>query len=448
MTDLVIIGAGPGGFDTALFAAERGLDVVLIEKEQVGGTCLNWGCIPTKALYHNAKHLLDLAELDTFGVDLKNYSIDYDKIRVRKEQIVADQIDNIETSLERSGVRLIRGTATIDDATHVRVGDETIETSRIIIATGSSVRPLDFPGNDLDIVVDSRRILELTTFPKRLVVIGGGVIGCEMASIFRAFECEVTLVEFQSDLLPPFDADLRKRARNLYKRAGIDIHTNSELTEVKATGDSHVAVVKTKKGDVEIPTDMVLVATGRVPNYGGLDLTGLAIAHTKHGISVDANKMTSVDGIYAIGDVNGELMLAHKATYDGYKAVSHILGDDLSIRFDLVPSVVFSFPEIAAVGKTEDELKGNAVSYRKNKYLYKTNGKAQCMNETDGFVKMLVDDNGVLLGCHIIGADASTLIHEVTAMMNRNITIDDYKSVIHAHPTLSEIIGECIKGFD
>jgi dihydrolipoamide dehydrogenase len=443
MRDLIIIGAGPGGFDTALFAREHGLDVVLIEKEFVGGTCLNWGCIPTKALYHNAERIHQTKTASIFGVTIDRFTINYDSIKTRKEQIVDNQINNIHMSLKRAGVELITGTASIVGLHKVEVNGQILEAKNIILATGSKVRRISFTGDTLPVVHDSKDLLSLETFPKQLIVVGGGVIGTEMASIFNEFDCHVTIVEFQDEILPPLDKDIKKRARNLYKRKGIDIYTSSSLIEVKQVENRYVAVIKGKK-TIEIETDYVLLATGRAPSFGGIDLDGMGLHYTTNGVTVNKNKQTSIPHIYAIGDVNGELMLAHKATYDGYKAVSHILNKDMKIDFDLVPSVVFSFPEIATVGKTEDQLQDSTIL--KNKYLYKTNGKAECMAETDGFIKMIADEDGHILGCHIIGAHASDLIHEVTAMMNQKIRISEYKNMIHAHPTLSEVIGECLKG--
>ncbi|QMS85934.1 dihydrolipoyl dehydrogenase [Candidatus Xianfuyuplasma coldseepsis] len=446
MRDVVIIGAGPGGFDTAIFAKEHGLDVVLVEENIVGGTCLNWGCIPTKALYHNAKQIAQVKEADTFGIHIQSMNIDYDVIKERKESIVSHQVNNIETSLKRLGVELIQGTATIKDANTVVVNGTELATKHIIIATGSSVRKFPFKGDTLMIIHDSKDLLDLHEFPKRLLVVGAGVIGCEMASIFQHFDAEVTLVEYQKEILPPLDQDIQKRARNLFKRKGLTIHTSATLDEIRQVDDEYVAFVKTKKGIVEIPTDYVLLATGRQPNFGGINLEQLGIDYQASGIVVNDNKQTSIDNIYAIGDVNGELMLAHKATYDGYKAISHMLNQPMDINFDLVPSVVFSFPEIASIGKTEEDLQG--TTYHKSKYMYKTNAKAQCMNETDGFIKMLANEENVLVGCHIIGAHAADLIHEVGSLMYTKISIDSYRNIIHAHPTLSEIIGECIKGFE
>ncbi len=445
MKDLVIIGAGPGGFDAAIFAKEHGLDVTLIEKHKVGGTCLNYGCIPTKALYHNASTVKNMEELNVFGIEVDKYSIDYNAIKARKEEIVASQVGNIILTLKKLGVELIEGNATIVSKNQVLVNDIIIETKNIIIATGSVSKLLSFEGSDLPIVNDSTGILSLKEFPKKMVIVGAGVIGCEMATIFNYFECEVTLVEYEKEILPPLDTDIKKRARNLYKRQGIKIYTKSAFKKLIQKDSSYFAVIESKGKTIEIETDYILLSTGRVPNYGGLDLDKQGIKLSKTGIEVNEFFQTSIDNIYAIGDVTGILMLAHKATYDGYKAVSHILNKDMDINFDQVPSVVFSFPEIATVGVTEQELEGK--TYRTNKYLFKTNAKAQCANETDGFIKMIIDEDDILVGCHIIGVHASNLIHEVTSIMYKKININEYKNIIHAHPTISEVVGECIKGF-
>lgn len=444
MTDVIIIGAGPGGFDTAIYAKEKGLDVTLIEKDTVGGTCLNWGCIPTKALYHNAKKIKDMSELDVFGINAPSFTIDQEIIKTRKETIVENQVRNIHTSLDKLGVNLLKGEATIVSPNKVEVNGLILDTKHIIIATGSIPKKLRFEGDDLEIVHDSKDLLSLETFPKRMLVVGAGVIGSEMASIFTAFDCEVTLVEYLDDVLPMQDKDIKKRAKNLFKRKGIQIKTSTALKKLTFSDGKYIASLEGKRKTEEVETDYILLSTGRVPFYGNLDLEGLGIAYTPQGITVNEYKQTTIPTIYAIGDVNGEMMLAHKATYDGYKAINHILGETFAVDFNLVPSVVFSFPEIASVGVTEDMVTGE---YETNKFLYKTNAKAECMNETDGFIKLIIDDQKKLIGCHIIGAHASDLIHEATLALHQNLSIDEYQTMIHAHPTISEVLGECIKGF-
>jgi len=444
MIDVLIIGAGPGGFDTAIYAKEQGLDVTLIEKESVGGTCLNWGCIPTKALYHNAKKIKDMNDLDVFGLEVNDYKVNYQAIKERKETIVSNQIRHIHTSLQKLGVNLIEGTAKIVSDHQVEVNGDILEAKNIIIATGSKPKKLSFPGDDLPLVHDSKGLLTLDTFPKNMLVVGAGVIGSEMASIFTAFDCQVTLVEYLDSVLPNQDKDIKKRAKSLFKRKGIDIKTSTALKAIEERDGRYYAILEGKRKTEEVETDYVLLSTGRTPFYGGLDLDSLGITYTKDGITVNEFKQTSRPSIYAIGDVNGEMMLAHKATYDGYKAINHILGKPFEVQFDLVPSVVFSFPEIASVGSLEEDLE---EGYTTNKFLYKTNAKAECMNETDGFMKLIVDKNRILVGCHIIGTHASDLIHEASLAIHQKMHIDDYKTVIHAHPTISEVLGECIKGF-
>ena len=445
MKDIVIIGAGPGGFDAAIFAKEHGLNVTLIEKHKVGGTCLNYGCIPTKALYHNALTIKNMEDLDVFGVEVDQYNVNYDTVKTRKETIVSNQVGNIITSLKKLGVDLVKGEASIISRNEVLVNGEIIKAKNIIIATGSVSKNIPFEGSDLPIIHDSTDILSLETFPKKMVIVGAGVIGCEIATIFKYFDCEITLVEYENEILPSLDKDIKKRARNLYKRQGMKIYTKSLFKSVSKKDGVYYASFENKGKIVEIETDYVLVSTGRAACFGNIDLDKLGIKYDKQGIKVNDNFQTNIDNIYAIGDVTGLLMLAHKATYDGYKAVSHILNLKMDINFSQVPSVVFSFPEIATVGVTEQELEGKI--YRTNKFLFKTNAKAECSNETAGFIKMIVDEFDILVGCHIIGAHASDLIHEVTGVMYKNININEYKNIIHAHPTISEIVGECIKGF-
>ncbi len=445
MKDLVIIGAGPGGFDAAIFAKEHFLDVTIIEKHKVGGICLNYGCIPTKALYHSALTIKNMSELNVFGVEVNNYNVDYNVVKTRKETIVSNQVGNIKISLKKLGIELIEGEASIVSNSEVLVNGEIIKTKNIIIATGSVSKRIPFEGSNLSIIHDSTDILSLVTFPKKMVIVGAGVIGCEMASIFNNFDCEITLVEYEDEILPPLDKDIKKRARNLYKRQGIKIYTKSLFKSVTKRNGLYYATIENKGKLIEIETDYVLLSTGRVASFGNIDLDKLGIKYNKQGIIVNDNFQTNIDNIYAIGDVTGILMLAHKATYDGYKAVSHILNKKMDINFNQVPSVVFTFPEIATVGITEQELEGK--TYRTNKYLFKTNAKAECSNETAGFIKMIVDENDILIGCHIIGAHASDLIHEVTGVMYKNINIKEYLNIIHAHPTISEVVGECIKGF-
>ncbi|MEC9484402.1 MAG: dihydrolipoyl dehydrogenase [Candidatus Izemoplasma sp.] len=441
--DVVIIGAGPGGFDTAIYAKKQGLNVLLIEKASLGGTCLNWGCIPTKAIYQNAKTLKTIQNSHTFGIDVTDFSINLDTIKERKEQIVSDQIKNIQTTLQKLDINYIEGTAQIKDSHHVHVNNTVYETKYIIIATGSTVSKITFEGDHLDIVKTSKELLDLDTIPTHLTVIGGGVIGIEMAAIFHGLGSEVDVIEYMPSILPSLDSDISRRAKSLLKRSGIKFHTKATFDKVTQE-DSHFLAHYTEKNKTKsLITDTILVATGRAPNFGNLRLEEVGINHSKAGIIVNAFKQTNIANIYAIGDVNGENMLAHKATYDGYQAINHILNKTSDIRFDLVPGVVFSFPEIASVGVKEDDLEKG--TYEVHKALFKANAKAQCLGETEGYAKLIIDHDRYVIGTHIIGPHASDLIHECTALMNQKITIDAYANIIHAHPTISEVLADSVK---
>ncbi|MFP4287475.1 MAG: dihydrolipoyl dehydrogenase [Candidatus Izemoplasmataceae bacterium] len=437
--DIIIIGAGPGGFDTAIYAAKHGLKTLLIEKEEVGGTCLNWGCVPTKALYQNAKMVETMKKSATFGINQKGFDLDFDQIKARKETIVSNQVEGIYQTLKASQVDLIKGEAQLVDEHTVKVNDELFKAKHIILATGSKSKKLRFNGDDLPIIHTSKSILTLKTFPKKLLVVGAGVIGSEMAMIFKSLGSEVTLIDFQDEILMTEDKDIRKRARNLFKRAGLKIHTNASLVEVKNVDDTYFATFSTKKGQETIEVDHVLISVGRTFNASGIDLS--QFDHSKDGIIVNASKQTSIDNIYAIGDLNGELMLAHKATYDGIRAVNHIIDKKDAIRFDLVPSVIFTHPLIASVGVKEDGM----ARYKTVKAYYKANAKAQAMDETDGFIKLIVDEDDVIKGAHIIGEGADYMIHELSLLLHQSIKVSEAFDMIHAHPTVSEIIHDALK---
>ncbi len=442
MKDVLIIGAGPGGFDAALYAAKNGLSVTLIEAQNVGGTCLNWGCIPTKALYQNAKVIHQIDNAKTFGVITEQPRLDFEIIKDRKESIVSQQIKNIHTSLKRLDVELIEGKAQFVDEHTVRVNHETYQAKHIMIATGSKPKKLTFNGDDLDIIKGSKELLDLEVFPKKLLVVGAGVIGTEMAQIFQAFGAEVTIIDFQDDILMTEDHEIRKRAKNLFKRSGLTIHTNASLQEVLQKDKHYTARFKTPKETVEVEVDYVLMAVGRQPNFGDLDLDLIGVNHDGYKILVNDNKQTNLSHIYAIGDVNNEFLLAHKASYDGYRAVNSILNKKDTIRFDLVPSVIFTNPLIASVGVKEEDLESD---YTTTKALFKANAKAVAMDDSEGFVKLIFDKDNTLIGAHIIGNSADTLIHELTAMIQKGFKIAEVHDMIHAHPTVSEVIHDAIR---
>lgn len=440
-TDVIIIGAGPGGYETAHYAATRGLSVTIFEACELGGTCLNRGCIPTKTLCKNAEIVNNLREASEFGVNDVTFSIDFAKMIERKNNVVTQLREGVALALKHPNITLVNGEAVITSAKSVVCNGETYECDNMIIATGSKPKFLPIDGADLPCVLTSDEILDLDTLPKSLCVIGGGVIGLEFASIFNSLGVEVTVVEFCKEVLPNFDGDVAKRLRQALSKKGISINVGAGVTAITDNGEGTATVKYEQKGkQLEIVCEKVLMAVGRAPRLlKGLEATG--IKFSQRGISVDDNMCTNIAGVYAIGDVNARCMLAHAATFQGKRAVNTILGETDNIRLDIMPSAVFTTPEASMVGVIDTYCKDNGVDVVVKKAFFRANGKAVAMNETDGILKLVVSaTDGKILGCHILGAHAADLIQEVTALMNSNATVDDLKQIIHAHPTLGEVV--------
>ncbi|MDE6809484.1 MAG: dihydrolipoyl dehydrogenase [Muribaculaceae bacterium] len=430
--DLIIIGAGPGGYETAAEAAAEGLNVVIIERAELGGTCLNRGCIPTKALCRSAQVALDVKEASAYGVDVNGFTLNYPAAAARKDEVVAQLRQGVEMALSRCTV--VCGEARFVEPRIVAVGEESYTAPKIIIATGSSPARLPIPGADL--AVDSDRLLSMTSFPERVTIIGGGVIGMEFASILSAFGVAVTVVEYCKEILPPFDKDISKRLKMALSKRGINIITSAAVTEIKPD----LTVVYEAKGkQAEVASDLVVMAVGRRPVLpAGIDCTGITVG--RRGIEVDDNMMTSVEGIYAIGDVNGRCMLAHAASAQGRR----VLGKPVDL--DVVPSAVFTTPECAMVGLTEEQCKERQLPFKSAKALFRANGKALAMNESEGLVKMIVNtETRMILGCHICGPHAADLIQEVALAMARALPVDAIADTIHGHPTLGEAVQQAAR---
>lgn len=409
---IIIIGAGPGGYETAIDAAKRGMEVTLITDGELGGTCLNEGCIPTKTFVHYAESCKPLTLLN--------------ELQERKREVICQLQTGIESLLRNKLITLVKGHARFVSNDTVVVDDTQYTADNIIIATGSESTILPIKGSER--CLTSKEMLELTEIPKSLCVIGGGVIGLEFANIFNKLGSEVSVLEYCPQILPHFDTDLCKRVKQHLTRQGINIQVGYKVEDIDA-----------------IEADMVLMSVGRHPNVEGLGLENTSIEYSKRGIAVDGNMQTSVSGIYAIGDVNARMMLAHVATFQGRRALNHIEGKTDKIRFDIVPSAVFITPEVATVGLTEEDCKEQSIKVKTHKSFFRANGKAVSMGETDGYFKLLSDEeSGRILGAHMFGAHSSDIIHEITALMNMNATIDDLHDMIHAHPTLAEVVQNCI----
>lgn len=444
---LLIIGAGPGGYETALLAARKGIEVTLIEKGPVGGTCLNEGCIPTKAFCRHAQMLDELKEAETLGIKNLNYTFDFQTAVDRKEQIVGQLRQGVEGLLRHKLIHCIEGTARFVDAHTVQVNEQTYAADHIIIATGSVPQILPIPGNNLPGVITSREILNLKQIPKRLCVIGAGVIGLEFASIFNSFGSQVTVLEYCKEILPRFDTDLAKRLKQSLGKRGIEIQTQAQVQKIEKAEDGSLKVSFMKKEKEEqTEADYVLMAVGRRANTESLNLDDIGIAYNKRGIEVDENMQTSLPHIYAIGDINGRQMLAHAATFQGVRALNHILEENDSLDLNIIPAAVFTQPEAATVGLTEEDCKAQNIPYRCHKSFFRANGKAVCLNETDGFCKLLSHkENGKILGGHLFGPHAADLIQEITVLIQRQATIGELSNIVHAHPTLGEVILEASK---
>lgn len=440
-TDVIIIGAGPGGYETAHYAAIRGLSVTIFEAGELGGTCLNRGCIPTKTLCKNAEVLNHLKEAAEFGINDVAFSIDFAKMIERKNNVVAQLREGVAMALKHPNITLVQGEAVITSAKSVDCNGESYECDNLIIATGSKPKFLPVEGADLPCVLTSDEILDLETLPKSLCVIGGGVIGLEFASIFNSLGVEVSVVEFCKEVLPNFDGDVAKRLRQSLAKKGVAMNVGAGVTAIADNGDGTATVKYEQKGkQLEVLCEKVLMAVGRAPRLPqGLDAAG--VDHSPRGIVVDDNMRTNVDGVYAIGDVNARCMLAHAATFQGKRAVNAILGETDNIRLDIMPSAVFTTPEASMVGVTDSYCKENGIEMMVKKAFFRANGKAVAMNETDGILKLVVSAaDGKILGCHILGPHAADLIQEVAALMNKNATVDELKDIIHAHPTLGEVV--------
>ena len=446
---IIIIGAGPGGYETALLAAKRGVEVVLVEAGHVGGTCLNEGCIPTKSFCKNAEVLDGLHEAEAFGITDLGYKFDFRSVVTRKNSVVEQLRGGVEGLLGHKLITLVRGKASFKDEHTVVVNSGDAEVSPqefsadyIIIATGSVSAALPVPGTDLPCVLTSKEILDMEEVPERLCVIGGGVIGLEFASIFRSFGSEVTVLEYFKDILPRFDSDLSKRLKQSLGKRGIEIITQAQVTEIK---ENSVTFVRKGKEE-EVAADKVLMAVGRRANVDSLNLTDVGIEFTPKGIVVDEKTMqTNIPHIYAVGDINGKMMLAHAATFQGIVALDHIMGVENSIDLSVMPAAVFTSPEAASVGMTEDECKDKGIPVKCLKSFFRANGKAVTMAETDGFCKIVVHaESGLLLGCHLYGPHASDIIQEVCALISRKTTLEEFRSIIHTHPTLTEVLQAAV----
>ena len=422
-TDLLIIGAGPGGYRAAEYAAKQGLKVVIAEEGEVGGTCLNVGCIPTKTYVHAA----------TFA-----------EARERMATVIPQLRSGVEGILSHPNITLLRGRASFVSPSECSICGDVVAAKNIIIATGSETKWLPIKGVDDPRVVDSTGLLQLETLPKKLCIIGAGVIGMEFASVFNRFGSEVTVIEYLKECLPALDSDIAKRLRKILEKQGVTFKMKTAVENI-----------------ADLDADVILMATGRKPRTAGLGLETLGATLEKNGaipvndhfqLPLLLERAGGEAGLYAIGDANGRQMLAHAAEMQAVHAVNHILGKTDAIRFDIMPAAIFTEPEAACVGPTEDQLKEQGIPYECHKAFWRANGKALAMGETEGMLKLFITppsqggDGGEsrILGCHAFGAHAADIVQEVSVLMCRDTTVAQLRDMVHIHPTLGEILVSAV----
>ncbi|APH60404.1 dihydrolipoyl dehydrogenase [Granulibacter bethesdensis] len=452
--DLIVIGAGPGGYVCAVRAAQLGLKVACVEKrETLGGTCLNIGCIPSKALLQSSEnyHAL-LHQFAEHGIQAKDVALDLDRMQARKAEVVSANVKGIEFLFRKNGVTWLKGAARISAPGKVEVGGQSYDARHIVIATGSESVPL--PGVPVDEVkiVTSTGALSLPAVPKHLVVIGGGVIGLELGSVWRRLGAEVTVIEYLDRIVPGMDQEVAKAFQRILEKQGLAFRLGTKVTGAQVDeGGVTLTLEPAKGGETDtLQADIVLVAIGRRPYLDGLGLDDIGVVRDERGrVRTDAHFATNIDGLYAIGDAIAGPMLAHKAEDEGVALAEMLAGQAGHVNYDVIPAVVYTWPEVALLGRTEEELKAAGIAYKVGKFPFTANGRARAMGDTDGFVKILADARtDRLLGAHILGPDAGTLIAELATAMEFGASSEDVARICHAHPSLSEAVKEAALAVD
>lgn len=445
--DIIIIGGGPGGYVAAIKAGQSGKKVALIEKDNVGGVCLNWGCIPTKAMLKTAKVYKQFLHAEKYGLTIpsKDIQVDLRPIKERKDKIVLRLTTGVKGLLKKAGVTVISGFGTVIDPHTVQINDQLLHANNLILATGA--HPFIPPIEGLQKAFESKKavtakeLLDLDVLPSSLVIIGGGVIGVEFATLYSNLGTKVTIIEQSDNLLSSIDDEIRNAYYKLLANKNLSIITNGKVTKVS----ENTVIYQKNNVEEDLPYDMVLVSVGTRPNLHGLEK--LQLKTNPFGVITNDKLETSVKGVYAIGDMNGKMMLAHVASAEGIVAVENILGKDSEINYNRVPFGIYGFPEIAYVGLTEREAKEKNMDYKVSIFPLSANGKALAEGESDGFIKIIADTTyGELIGVHILAVHATDMISEVVTTMELEGTVYEIAKAIHPHPTLNEIVMEAAHG--
>ncbi|SFL48404.1 dihydrolipoyl dehydrogenase [Pelosinus propionicus] len=443
---VIIVGGGPGGYVAAIRAAQLGAEVHIIEKEKMGGTCLNVGCIPTKALLHTAKLYHAVQEEANNGLRVQGISLDWSALMARKDTIVNRLVQGVKGLLKAHGVKTHSGRAVLQDAHKVQVVGErtvTLDADIIVLASGSVPSKIPVPGANSAGVIDSTAALSLPKVPKSLIIVGGGVIGTEFASLYSSFGTKVTIVEMLPEILPMVDRQIAKRVKEKLTECSINFMLEAGLKEILPTSNQLSAVVQTAGKNYEVAGEYILMATGRKANVHNMGLEEVGIQTERGRIVVNEYFATNIPHIYAIGDCNGQMMLAHAASAQGVAAVEYALGHRPLYNPNVIPSCIYTIPEAAGVGLTEDEAAAQGISYKVGLFPLMANGKSLIEGCESGLIKLIVaEKSGEILGGHIFGPRATDLIGEIALAMNLEATVDEVIATIHAHPTMSEGIAE------
>ncbi len=447
--EVAVIGSGPGGYVAALRAGYYGKKTLLIEKEVLGGTCLNWGCIPTKAFVRSAELYADIKNARSFGLEVENAAVNFPAVVKRKNKIVKRLVGGIDYLLKQNNVERIEAEASFVNSKTLKLDNgaktEAIEAENIIIATGSQASKLPIPGADFEGILDSRAVLDLKELPESMVIIGGGVIGMEFAFIFNDFGVEVTVVEYLDQLVGGVDSDIAKDLARSAKRHRINVKTSSEVKEIKKSAAGYEVIYSNKDQEKSVSAEKVLMAVGRQPYHRGLNLenAGVEVTGRRKAVKVNSKMETNVEGIYAVGDVTDKVLLAHVASHQGMIAVENIMGKEETMSYHAVPGAIFSSPEIGTVGLSEEEAKREGIEYQVGSFPFAASGKVLAMGEREGKVKIIAEkESHKIIGAAVIGIEASDLIAELTLAVNLGLTADQLAETIHAHPTTAETIHE------
>jgi len=453
--DIIVIGSGPGGYIAAVRASQLGKKVAIIEKyATLGGTCLNVGCIPSKALLDSSHHYYDAVHhFEEHGISIEKPTIDFEKMLDRKAKVVETTTGGIKYLMDKNNIDVFEGLGSFEDKTHVKISkndgsSEIIEGTNIIIATGSKPSALPFIKMDKERIMTSTEALKLPEIPKHLIVIGGGAIGLELGSVYSRLGADVTVVEYMDKIVPGMDADVSKELQKVFKKQGIKFATSHKVTSVERNGDTVVVKATDKKDrEIEFSGDYCLVSVGRKAYTEGLGLEKIGIEVNERGqVAVNDHLQTNIDTVYAIGDVVKGAMLAHKAEEEGVVVAEYLAGEKPHINYNLIPGIVYTWPEAAAVGKTEAELKEAKIEYKAGKFQMRALGRSRASGDIDGFVKVLADKNtDEILGVHMVGARVADLIMEAAVAMEFRASAEDLARIRHGHPTYSEAVKEAAK---